>query len=285
MHPTHVVDILQRYGKHIVVEKPPALNLADLDRMRLAAEQAGKKIFPIYQHRYNKAVRLVREALQTGRLGKAALATVRVRWCRPQSYYNRDPWRGTWSLDGGALTNQGIHYLDLLLHLMGEPEQVSASIATRLVQAEVEDTAVATIRFPGGALGIIEVTTAARPRDFEASLSVLAENGTAVLGGIACNELWTWTLDPDACAANSEAFPNVYGLGHTPLIRDVVAELLDGVPHPIPFSEGARAVRLLNAVYRSAEDGTPVLLQDRPASHRLGRPDSALEVRYLTQPE
>ena len=285
MHPIHAMDIMQRYGKHIVVEKPLALRLADIDAMREVAWMASKKIFPVYQHRYNKAVQLVRDAIQTGAMGTVALATVRVRWCRPQTYYDRDPWRGTWSLDGGALTNQGIHYLDLLLYLVGEVEQVSAVTATQLVNAEVEDTAVATLRFVGGAVGVVEVTTAARPHDFEASISVLTEKGTAVLGGIACNELWTWTPAPEACAANSETFPNVYGLGHTPFIRDVVREILEGMPHPISLEEGTRAIRLLSAIYRSAEDGVSVFLKDHPASRLLGRHNPGLSALYLTPPQ
>ena len=137
----------------------------------------------------------------------------------------------------------------------------------------------------GGAVGVVEVTTAARPHDFEASISVLTEKGTAVLGGIACNELWTWTPAPEACAANSETFPNVYGLGHTPFIRDVVREILEGMSHPTSLEEGTRAIRLLNAIYRSAEDGVSVFLKDHPASRLLGRPDPGLSARYLTPPQ
>jgi predicted dehydrogenase len=282
MHPAHVIDILSTHRKHVVVEKPCALSLPDVQAMLIAAEKVDRKIFPVYQHRYNKAVRTVKDALVSGDMGKPVLAAVRVRWCRPQSYYDRDRWRGTWSLDGGALTNQGIHYLDLLLHFLGEAEEVYGMTATRLVNAEVEDTAAATLRFESGALGVIEVTTAARPYDLEGSVSVLAERGTAVLGGIACNELKEWTIDPAACPQNSEMFPNVYGLGHTPFIQDVVADLLDGLPHPISLEEGSRALRLLNAIYRSAEDGVPVLMKHQPSSRRLGQPDASLRAPYLT---
>jgi len=284
MHPRHAVDIIQRYGKHLVIEKPLALRLQDLAWMHGAAEAAGVKMFPVYQNRYNRAVQVVRLALQDGRLGKPVLGTVRVRWCRTQRYYDRDPWRGTWSLDGGALTNQGIHYLDLLLYVLGDVEWVAAATATQLVNVEVEDTAVAALRFANGALGVVEVTTAARPDDFEASISVLAERGTAVLSGIACNELATWTLEPGRLAEYSEEFPNAYGLGHKPLLDDVVADLLDGITHPVSFAEGSRAVRLLNAIYRSAEDGLPVRLSDRPESAQLGRDDPALQALYVRLP-
>lgn len=282
MHPAHVLDLVENYGKHVVVEKPMALNLADLERLRAAAERKKVQIFPVYQNRYNKAVRRVKADIEAGRFGKLVLGTVRLRWCRPQSYYDRDPWRGTWAMDGGALTNQGIHYIDLLQHLMGDAETVYARTATRLVNVEVEDTAVAVATFAGGPLGVIEVTTAARPDDFEASLSILGEKGTAVLGGIASNELSVYTLDDKVKAEHSEKFPDAYGFGHWDLFRDVVAAIEKGKPHPISFAEGSRAIKLLNALYRSAEDKQAVRLADAPASRNLGKRDETLEKLYST---
>jgi predicted dehydrogenase len=154
-----------------------------------------------------------------------------------------------------------------------------------LVKVEVEDTAVATLRFENGALGVVEVTTAARPDDFEASISILTERGTAVLGGLTANRLIVWTPDPDACETYSEEVPNAYGLGHRPLLGDVIADLSERNPHPISFQDGTRAVNLLNALYRSAEDGLPVELKDHPHSRFLGREDGARQALYLTDPD
>jgi predicted dehydrogenase len=282
MHPAHTLDVMRRYRKHVVVEKPMALAWGDLGKMKTVADDFGVRIFPIYQNRYNKAVQRVREDLLSGALGKPALATARVRWCRPQRYYDRDPWRGKWAMDGGALTNQGIHYIDLLQFLVGDVEAVTAQIGTQLVNVEVEDTAVATLKFKNGALGIVEVTTAARPCDFDASISILAEKGTAILTGIACNQLSTYTLDAQALSEYSEEFPDAYGHGHWPLFRDVIADLLDGKPHPISFEEGTRAIRLLNALYRSAEDNREVHLDEGVSSRNLGRPDQKLSALYET---
>ncbi len=285
MHPMHALDVITRYRKHLVIEKPMALAWGDLAKMKAIADECGVKIFPVYQNRYNKAVQKVRSDIISGKLGKLALGTVRVRWCRPQSYYNRDPWRGTWAMDGGALTNQGIHYIDLLQYLLGDVEAVTARAATQLVNVEVEDTAVATLKFKNGALGVIEVTTAARPTDFEASISVLAENGAAILSGIACNQLNTYTLDPTASSACSEEFLDAYGLGHWQFFRDLLADLQESKPHPISFVEGTRAIRLLNAIYLSAEDKREVYLDEGLASHNLGRPDLKLSSLYETSPE
>lgn len=285
MHPQHAIDIMEKYGKHVVIEKPMSLAWDDLARMQAVAEAHGVKIFPVYQNRYNKAVQKVRSDLLSGALGKAVLATVRLRWCRPQSYYDRDPWRGTWAMDGGALTNQGIHYVDLLQYMVGEIESVTARAATQLVDVEVEDTFIATLKFKNGALGVIEVTTAARPDDFEASISVLAEKGTAILTGIASNQLSTFTPDPDTASTYSEDFPDAYGFGHWDFFRDVVAELTEGKPHPVSFEEGTRAILLLNALYRSAEDNREVFLSEGVTSLNLGKPDEKLAALYTTEAE
>jgi predicted dehydrogenase len=227
-------------------------------------------------------VRTVRGEVREGALGQLVVGTVRVRWCRPQRYYEQSAWRATWALDGGCLTNQGIHYVDLLVELMGDVESVFALKTTALARIEVEDTLMATLRFANGALGHIEVTTAARPNDFDAEVSVLGEKGAAVIAGLAANRLTVWTPDPAACARHSEEIPNAYGFGHRPFYRDVVGDLVDGIPHPISFASGERAVRLLNAIYRSTEEGVSVRLDARPASSLLGRPDPDLERLYLT---
>jgi len=285
MHPHHAMDIMRRYKRHVAIEKPMALAWSDLEEMKSVADEAGVKIFPVYQNRFNKAVRKVRDDLRNGALRKPVLGTVRLRWCRPQRYYDRDPWRGTWAMDGGALTNQGIHYIDLLQYMLGDVKSVYARTATHLVDVEVEDTAIAVLEFENGAGGVIEVTTAARPDDFEASISVLAETGTAILTGIASNELSTYTLNPSEREAHSEDFPDAYGFGHWPFFQEVIEDLLDGRPHSITIEEGARPIRLLNAIYRSAEDGREVFLKEKVTSRNLGRRDPKLFALYDTPPE
>ena len=284
MHIHHAVDVIRRYRKHVVIEKPLALSWKDLKKLEATANESGVKVFPIFQNRYNKAVQKVRHDVLSGRFGKLVLGTIRVRWCRPQSYYDRDPWRGTWAMDGGALANQGIHSLDLLQYIMGDVDSVFVRTATQLVKVEVEDTAAGVLTFRNGALGIVEVTTAARPDDMEASISILTEKGAAVLGGIASNVLDTYTLDPSQKDVYSENFSDAYGRGHWPFFEDVIADLLDGIPHPISFAEGTRAIPLLNALYRSAEDQTIVHLSDNLCSRRLGQHDPKLFKLYETLP-
>jgi len=175
-------------------------------------------LFVVKQNRYNRPVLKLRQALDAGRFGKLSLGTVRVRWCRPQTYYDQDAWRGTWKDDGGVFANQASHHIDLLQWLMGPVESVQSYTATRLVDIEVEDLGLAILRFTSGALGVIEATTTARPKDLEGSLSILGERGAVVIGGFAVNRLETWNFDvPSPDDENPQEWsqnpPNVYGLG------------------------------------------------------------------------
>ena len=159
MHPAHVIACAKA-GKHVVVEKPMALRLQDADDMIRACDEAGVKLFVVKQNRFNVPVVKAREALEAGRFGRLVLGTVRVRWCRDQAYYDQDAWRGTWAYDGGVLSNQASHHVDMLEWFFGDVVSVHARAVTALVKIEAEDTAVATLKFRNGALGIIEATTA-----------------------------------------------------------------------------------------------------------------------------
>src|ERR1700722_6272048 len=163
-HAEHAIA-LAPHGKHIIVEKPMALTLDDADEMIRACDRHGVRLFVVKQNRFNVPVTKLRQALERGRFGKLVLGTVRVRWCRRQDYYDQDAWRGTWALDGGVLSNQASHHIDLLEWMMGDVESVFAKARTALVDIETEDTGVVIIKFKNGALGIVEATTATRPKD------------------------------------------------------------------------------------------------------------------------
>jgi len=281
MHFEHGAEILEGYGKHLILEKPTVLRFSDLNRLDEMARARSLRLFPVYQNRYNKAVVRTRQAIEAGELGEPRIITVRVRWCRPQRYYDLAPWRGTYALDGGALTNQGIHHMDLLRHLGGEVKRVNAQMRTLGAEIEVEDTAVAVIEFESGAVGTVEVTTSARPLDFEASVSVVGSEGLAQIGGIAVNELQIFTPDPDACAANSEDFSDcVYGNGHYRLYEDLAADLNGGAPYPMSVDETAKTLALLHAFYVSDEKGDWVAPGEE--SVRLGRTGDPVADLYRT---
>src|ERR1700742_1002714 len=275
LHPQHVIACAKA-GKHVVVEKPMALRLQDADDMIRACDEAGVKLFIVKQNRFNVPVVKAREALEAGRFGRLILGTVRVRWCRDQSYYDQDDWRGTWAYDGGVLTNQASHHVDMLEWFFGDVVSVHARAITALAKIETEDTAVATLRFKSGALGIIEATNAARPTDLEGSLSILGEKGMVEISGFAVNQIRHWRF-VDETPADKEVIekfsvnpPNVYGFGHQTYYQHVMdcltsqrAALVDGL-------EGRKSLELITALYESIETGQEVPLHFTPRLGRLG---------------
>jgi UDP-N-acetyl-2-amino-2-deoxyglucuronate dehydrogenase len=276
LHAAHTVE-LARYGKHIIVEKPMALTLQDADAMISACDGAGIKLFVVKQNRYNYPVQKLRDALVRERFGKIVMGTVRVRWCRPQAYYDQDPWRGTWSMDGGVFTNQASHHIDLLEWMLGEPESVFAKSRTALVDIETEDTGVAVIKFTSGALGIVEATTATRPKDLEGSLSILGEKGTVEIGGFAVNEMKTWNFrDPEPGDAEvlgefNQHPPNVYGFGHLAYLESVIDSITNKTHALVDGLEGRKSLELITAIYESIETGEEVFLRFKPKKCQLGR--------------
>jgi predicted dehydrogenase len=275
-HANHAIQ-LAHYKKHLLVEKPMALTLEDADAMIHACDHAGIRLFVVKQNRYNLPVKKMREALEQGRFGKIVMGTVRVRWSRDQGYYDQDDWRGTWAMDGGVFTNQASHHIDLLEWCLGEPESVFAKSITALVNIETEDTGVAVLKFRHGALGVIEATTATRPKDLEGSISILGETGTVEIGGFAVNEMKIWQFSkphPDdtfvleKCKENP---PNVYGFGHIAYLENVIESIASGKPGLVEGLEGRKSLELIMAMYESIETGKEVFLRFRPKKCQLGR--------------
>ncbi len=283
MHFEHSMEIMEKYGKHIIMEKPTFMRPSQLVKAYDMAEGLGVNIFPVFQNRYNKAVQRVKKAIRDREIGDIRIMGVRVRWCRPQRYYELAPWRGTLSHDGGALTNQGIHHVDLLRYLGGEVTRVNATMRTLGADIEVEDTVVGTFTYDGGAVGNLEVTTAARPDDFEASLSIVGSKGLAQIGGIAVNELQIFTPDPDACKDNSEDFSgSIYGHGHEAMYRDIAAFFNEASPFPVSKEDCLNTIKMLHAFYRSDELNSWVNVKNEKESERLGLPNEEISNLYRT---
>jgi len=274
-HANHTIQVAS-FGKHVIVEKPMALTLDDADRMIAACDEVKKKLFVVKQNRFNLPVVKLKQALDEKRFGKLVLGTVRVRWCRPQEYYDQAAWRGTWAMDGGVLTNQASHHVDMLEWMMGDVESVFAKVNTSLAKIEAEDTAVVTLKFKNGALGIIEATTATRPKDLEGSLSILGENGAVVIGGFAVNKMEHWSFieeskeDKTVIKDFSVNPPNVYGFGHQAFYEYVVDCLANDGPHLVDGLTGRKSLELINAIYESVETGKEVLLRFKPNLCKLG---------------
>lgn len=263
-------------GKHVVVEKPPTMTPEQLLEIGEFANHKGLMYAPVFQNRLNPAVRILKEHYSMGRFGKIVLATVRLRWCRYQDYYD-DGWHGTWKMDGGVINQQAIHHIDALQWVCGSVENVFAMQTNALNSLEAEDTTVASVKFENGALGAIEATTAARPEDFEASLSIVGEKGMVVIGGIALNNIEKWTfvdaIDEDKIIPSnySQDVPTGYGLSHGPLLQ-IIIDRLEGkrIDPPITAKDCLPTLKLVHALYHSNETGKVIRLKDNLISKRLG---------------
>lgn len=283
-----IVSILTWSGNHasiaidcagvvpnIVVEKPMALRLKDADDLIESCDRAGARLFVVKQNRYNPAVVALKKAINEGRFGRIFMGTVRVRWNRGPDYYAQDKWRGTWAWDGGVLTNQASHHIDLLTWMMGPVESVFAKTETFFSPIEAEDTGVALLKFKNGGLGVVEATTCARPKDLEGSISILGEKGSVEIAGFAVNQVRTWMFaEPTAedleIQRLSTSPPNVYGFGHLDFMKDVIRSIRENKHAVIDGLAGRRSLELINAIYESVERRREIFVSFTPVKCRLG---------------
>ena len=280
LHGKVALDLI-KYNKHIVVEKPLALKLDEIDKILEESDKRGIKLFVVQQNRFNPPIKLLKDALNKNLFGKPVLGTVRVRWTRTQSYYDEKKWRGTWAMDGGVLANQASHHIDMLLWMLGDVESVFAKTATQLTKIETEDTAVAVLKFTSGALGIIEATTATRPKDLEGSISILGEKGTAVVGGFFMNKMDVWNLSSQDLSSEQikKQFetPEMPAWNHTEYLKDVIYSIKNNTRGLVDGFEGRRSVELITALYESAESGKEVVLRFKPSRSKLGMSDENIK--------
>lgn len=263
LHPAQAIRAAEA-GVHVVTEKPMATRWTDGQRMVRACDENGVALFVVKQHRFNPAVRALKAAIDEGRFGRIYSVQLNLFWTRPQSYYDMADWRGTWELDGGALMNQAIHYVDLLQWLVGPVESVHAFTATLARRIEVEDTAVVNLRWRCGALGSMSVTMLTHPNNYEGSITILGEDGLVRLGGVACNHVETWRFrdsreetSPDLHAWRDQG---IYGSGHGPLYANVVRALRGEARPVVDGHEGLKSLEIVIAAYRSAQEGRRVSL-------------------------
>lgn len=264
LHAEVTMDALAA-GKHVLVEKPIALNLDDADRMIAAAADRGLTLGVVLQNRYNSPMQDVRRLIDAGGLGRLYLGAVCVRWYRPQSYYE-DDWHGTWAMDGGALMNQSIHHIDALQWFMGPVASVQAYTATLAHAMEAEDVGVAVLRLANGALATVEGSTLTWPQNLEGSVAIFGERGSVKVGGTALNRITMWKVDgeleQEAEILTSQRVdpPSVYGYSHREVIRDFAQALLEGRSPGTPGPEARRSLELVLAIYRSALTGQEIVL-------------------------
>jgi predicted dehydrogenase len=258
-------------GKHVMVEKPLEVTPARADQILRAAEEHGVRVGAIFQGRFGPGAQRVKAAIEAGRFGRLVLASAAVKWYRAPEYYTT-PWKGRWELDGGgALMNQAIHGVDLLQWFAGLPVEVSGWITRRVhTGIEADDTTVASLRFPSGALGTLEATTATWP-GWSRRIELCGEHGAVCLED---DHIARWDFaraEPEdeavrsaprdaALGSGAGAAGGISIAGHLFQIRDFVASLREGRAPAIDGREGRKAVALVHAIYESAKRGTTVAL-------------------------
>lgn len=237
-------------GKHLVIEKPMALTLEDVDAITHAVRRNGVKATVVHPNRYRPAIQYLKDALSREAFGKLSHVNVTVRWNRGQAYYDQASWRGTNAMDGGVLMNQAIHSLDLLVWLFGPVAEVKSLVDTRIRNIEAEDTAVAVLKFCNGMLGIVEATTAIYEQNLEETISVFGENGYAVIGGKTANWIKQWKsatmTEEESNRVIQEVDLNPFGVsGHQCIIENLVHAIQKDIEPDITIEDGREAVKLV----------------------------------------
>jgi UDP-N-acetyl-2-amino-2-deoxyglucuronate dehydrogenase len=283
-----VAGLAAAAGKHLVVEKPIDVTLEAADRLIAAARASGVLVTVISQHRFDTGLDELRRLLDSGALGSLLVGEASTKWYRTQGYYDSADWRGTWQLDGGSLMNQGIHYVDLLLWAMGPAAEVTAVFASQAHQIEVEDTAVALVKFTSGAAGTIVSSTAAYP-GFAQRLEVTGTNGTVIVedGKIISRTLASEPAQAAAPAADRTAADrtaaertvsdltassNPGGMdpaGHAAQIAEFLTAIDEGRRPAVTAESGRAALEVVCAVYESARTGQTIAI---PAASEEQKP-------------
>jgi predicted dehydrogenase len=262
-----------RAGKHVVVEKPLEVTADRCDAIIEACDKAGVLLCTIFPSRFGDANRELKSAIDAGRFGRLTLGETTVKWWRSQQYYDEGGWKGTQALDGGgALMNQAIHNVDLLLWMMGPVESVAAFTGTLAHdRIEVEDTAVASVRFKNGALGVIQATTSVWP-GLSKTIAIHGDKGSAEIeqddlllwkyqhelpGDSGIRERFAVKSGSSGGSSNPGAISHV---GHTRQLADFIDAIKENRKPFVDGAEGRRSVELIEAIYQSARTGTIVRL-------------------------
>ena len=243
-------------GRHVLTEKPLALSVADGAGLVESCAAAGVELFVVKQLRFSAAARALKRAVELGRFGRIFLATASVLWQRPQQYFDQEPWRGTLADDGGLFLNQAEHYVDLLAWLLGRHADVVGRAATLGRRIEMEDTAAAVITFASGALGALQATVLAYPRNIEGTLSVFGERGTVRLGGRGLTQVERWEFaeyhdDDELMGEAAAGRVNLELPTHREVYLAAAETIADGAPNAIGGRDDLATLELAVALERA----------------------------------
>ncbi len=270
-HASHILGSL-KLKKHVICEKPMCLKISEANKIIKFSDKVKKKVFVVMQNKFNLPVIKLMDDIRKKKFGRIFHASVIVRWRRDQSYYNQHKWRGTWKYDGGVISNQASHHLDLLRTIMGEPISLFAKSEKHLAKIQAEDTALIIFNFRGKKTAIMEATTAMRPKNIEGSLSILGSTGSAKIGGFALNKFSYYNSNKKTNILKYNTLPNsVYGFGHYQFYDHVFSCLTKKRKSEFEAKEAIKTVKLINAIYKSIEIKKEIKLNTNINSKKLGK--------------
>ena len=252
-------------GKHIIVEKPMAITRKQLSDIVEAVERNGVMLTSISQRRFSACITKIKNAIDSGKLGRLLIGDISMKFYRSHEYYASAGWRGTWSMDGGGvLMNQGIHFIDLLQHLMGPVKSVSAICRTLDRDIEVEDTCVSTVEYENGAVGIIEGTTCAAP-GFPTRIEIIGTKGSIIMEDL---NIVKWFVDGEELDLTGSEFDSIRNTIvanpdlHTVQFRDLLRAIETGTKPAIDVYEGKRPVDVILSIYDASASGQRIYLSN-----------------------
>lgn len=249
--------IANKYKKNVIIEKPISLDFLEAKKLKKEFLKIKKKIFVVMQNRFNPPIVYLKKFLDKKKFGVISSVSVNVWWCRDQNYFNQAKWRGTWDMDGGVLSNQAIHHIDMLIWLLGDPVRVFGLIKRKFAKIEAEDYASAIVQFKSGVTAVVETSNAIRPKNLEGSITIHGSKGSAKIGGNAMNRIDIW-IDKKNGLNNKKVisrFQNnnkdVYGKGHIDFYLNAF-KAFKSKSNFIDANEGRKSIELVNAIYISS---------------------------------
>jgi UDP-N-acetyl-2-amino-2-deoxyglucuronate dehydrogenase len=256
LHKPMTINALQA-GKDVIVEKPMALSAQDAEEMTELAKQLSRKLYVVKQNRFNVPIRLAGEAIADNKLGKIFMVECNVMWNRHQAYYDQSDWRGIKAKEGGALFTQASHFIDILVWWFGDVVSASAKIATQNHKIEVEDAGIANVEFSSGVLGAINWTTNIYNKNYEGSITIIAEHGTIKIGGAYLNKIEFWDVKGFPLSEDIDYIdlPNNYGKyqgsssNHHLVFEEIIKNMAGEKSSIVEGLEGAKSIKAIEKIY------------------------------------
>jgi len=260
---------------NVLSEKPACMSIKEHFNLIELSQEMNLKCGVIFQNRFNAAMKALKQIVNENHLGKINICSMKLHWSRDQNYYS-DDWHGKWVMDGGVINQQAIHHIDALQWINGPVKEVFSLESNLINNLEAEDTMMACIKFQNNSLGTIEATTAFRPKDYEASITISGDKGFIKVGGVAINEIIDYSIEDvdqkviSLIEDSSEDFTTGYGNSHKKVIESFIESLLLDQNFSIDILDTLNTTKLVHALYRSSEKSMLVEVNNYE-SIRLGK--------------